>query len=302
MTVTSAWKSTVDDYLQHLRLERGMSQHSLSAYASDLAEFAEAAKTKEPSGVKPGDVHRFVIDLSRKARKPSTVARKLTSVRRFFAYQVESGRIADNPVGKLRAPKISRYHPDYLSPEEIERVIAAADPERANWKRDRAIIELLYGSGLRISEAIGLKVADLELEAGFVRVTGKGNKQRLVPLGKPSALAIRAYLDERERLRPRSTELFLTRFGKRFSRVGFWKVVRALVKRAGIAKRVTPHTFRHSFATHLIEGGADLRVVQEMLGHADITTTEIYTRIDRDFLVAEHKRHHPRELAKSRQG
>jgi integrase/recombinase XerD len=300
--VTNEWKAVVDDYLQHLRLERGMSAHSLSAYAGDLAEFAGAAKTKEPTGVKPGDVHRFVIDLSRKARKPSTVARKLTSVRRFFAYLVETGRLADSPVGKLRAPKIARYHPDYLSPEEIERVIAAADPERAHWKRDRAIIELLYGSGLRISEAIGLTTADLELEAGFLRVTGKGNKQRLVPLGKPAALAIEAYLEERQKLRPQSAELFLTRFGKRFSRVGLWKVVRSLVKRAGIVKRVTPHTFRHSFATHLIEGGADLRVVQEMLGHADITTTEIYTRIDRDFLVAEHKRHHPRELAKSRQG
>ena len=177
-------------------------------------------------------------------------------------------------------------------------MIGKVDPDSKNAARDKAIVEILYGCGLRISELINLKISDIEFQAGFLKVAGKGNKQRLVPVGDPAREALEKHLDavQTRRIGPDSDLVFLSRSGRCYSRTGVWKIVRRLVKAAGITRRVTPHTFRHSFATHLLEGGADLRVVQEMLGHADISTTEIYTRIDRDYIVAEHRRHHPREL------
>jgi integrase/recombinase XerD len=215
--------------------------------------------------------------------------------------------LSDDPTRAYSAPKIARYHPDYLSVGEIERIIKKVDPKSRSALRDRAIIEILYGCGLRLSELIDLKPSDVEFEAGFVRVLGKGNKQRLVPIGEYARQALREYLDAGDiyRRSARSPVIILNKSGGRFSRVGLWKIVKQAVKRAGIIKRVTPHTFRHSFATHLIEGGADLRVVQEMLGHADISTTEIYTKLDRDYIIAEHRKYHPRELAgfkRSRKG
>ena len=220
-------------------------------------------------------------------------------MKKFYAWLVDSGLLAKSPFGSLSAPKIQRYHPPYLSVREIEALLDSIDTTAPPGLRDRAIIELLYGSGLRISEAINLQVREIEFDAGFIRVLGKGEKERLVPLGRPSVLAIESYLDKRPK--PASTTdakyLFLSRFGKRYSRPGFWKLIHKRFVAAGITKQVTPHTLRHSFATHMLEGGADLRVVQEMLGHADISTTQIYTSIDRDYLIAEHKRYHPRELA-----
>ena len=182
----------------------------------------------------------------------------------------------------------------------IEKIInvAGIGPRQAD--RDTAIIELLYGCGLRVSELTNLRAADVEFEAGFVRVVGKGKKQRLVPLGQYARRALERYLESSATLRQAgggTSFIFFNRAGRRFSRVGLWKIVKRLVMKAGISKQVTPHTFRHSFATHLLEGGADLRTVQEMLGHADISTTEIYTRIDQEYIVAEHRKYHPRELA-----
>jgi integrase/recombinase XerD len=205
----------------------------------------------------------------------------------------------------LSAPKISRYHPYYLSPKEIETIIDSIDLDKQSGIRDKLIIELLYGSGLRISELINLKLSDIESEAGFIRVTGKGNKQRLVPLGNFARKALEQYLQFKEARKDTENSVNLVianKKGKSFSRAGIWKIIKKLVAQAGIAKPVSPHTFRHSFATHLLEGGADLRVVQEMLGHADITTTQVYTSIDRDYIVAEHRKYHPRELAGSKNG
>jgi integrase/recombinase XerD len=293
------WHSVVEDYLQFLSLERGLSGKTQDAYRADLAGFVASSQVATPESVTPSHINQYFGKLIREGKKPATVARKISSLKRFFGYLQDTGRIKENPVGGFASPKISRYHPDYLSPEEIAKIIDSADPESQNCRRDRAVVELLYGSGLRISELLDITLSDIEFEAGFVRVTGKGNKQRLVPLGRLAAKAIVNYLPQRDQLKPAAPNLFVNRFGRRFSRVGMWRLIGNLVSRSGLRKNITPHTFRHSFATHLIEGGADLRVVQEMLGHADITTTEIYTRVDRDYIVAEHRKYHPRELAGS---
>lgn len=294
------FRAAIDDFLQSLKLERGLSTNSISAYRSDLNELAISLAIEAPTSAKAADLNKYFNHLSALGRKPATLARKLSAAKRFFNYLIERGAIRENPAAGYRAPKIARYHPDYLSVEEIERILAAADLDPKLALRDRAMIELLYGCGLRISELLDLKIGCLEFEAGFVKVTGKGNKQRLVPLGKFARETVEKYLDSPERAGfpgDNSRYLLVNGRGKRLSRVGLWKAVKRLVIRAGITKTVTPHTFRHSFATHLLAGGADLRAVQEMLGHADISTTEIYTQVDQGYIVAEHRRHHPRELA-----
>jgi len=292
--------TAIEDFLQHLKLEQGLSANSIAAYRADLAHLAGRFPRTTAQAITPSNLNQYFNYLAALGRKPATLARKLSAVKRFFEYLHERGLVERNPAGGYRAPKIARYHPDYLSVEEIEQILAATDIDPRLAVRDRMVIELLYGCGLRISELLDLKIGGLEFEAGFIKVTGKGNKQRLVPLGKYAKEAIEKYLDSPERSRfpaHGSRHLLVNRSGRRFSRVGLWKAIRKLVRRAGITKTVTPHTFRHSFATHLLAGGADLRTVQEMLGHADISTTEIYTHVDQGYIVAEHRRHHPRELA-----
>jgi len=293
------WQAVIKDYLQYLELERNLSRNSLTAYRTDLNEFAEQCGTSKPQAVDRSIANRWLGKLSSAGRRPATIARKLSSVKRFFTWMAESGLIPKSPLEGVSAPRIQRYHPPYLSVREIEALIDSIDCSTAAGIRDRAIIELLYGSGLRISEAIHLQVREIEFDAGFIRVLGKGDKERLVPLGRPAVEAVERYLDKRPKAVSTSEGkcLFISRLGKKYSRPGFWKLIRKRFVAAGITKQVTPHTLRHSFATHMLEGGADLRVVQEMLGHADISTTQIYTSIDRDYLIAEHKRYHPRELA-----
>ena len=293
-------KAAIDDFLQHLRLELGLSGNSISAYRTDLRELAARFPKSAPGRIKPSDLNAFFGGLSAKGRKPATLARKVSAIRRFFGYLKETGMVNENPASGYRAPRLARYHPDYLSVKEIEQILEAChhDPKLA--ERDQALIELLYGCGLRISELLNLKVGNIEFEAGFVKVVGKGDKQRLVPLGEYARRAIEKYLDcpaRRKFPAGGSRTVLVNRSGRSLSRVGLWKAVKKLVTRAGIIKPVTPHTFRHSFATHLLAGGADLRTVQEMLGHADISTTEIYTQVDQGYIIAEHRRHHPRELA-----
>lgn len=293
-------KAAIEDFLQYLRLERGLAKNSISAYRSDLQELARRYPKSTPAKITPSNLNNYFGELSDRGRRPATLARKVSAIRRLFDYLRERGEVGRNPAAGYRAPKLARYHPDYLSVGEIEQILQAcqADPRLA--ARDKAMIEVLYGCGLRISELAGLKVGDVEFEAAFLKVIGKGNKQRLVPLGKFAGAAIEQYLDDPLRSKHPgggSQLVFVNRSGVALSRVGLWKVVRKLVLRAGITKAVTPHTFRHSFATHLLAGGADLRTVQEMLGHADISTTEIYTQVDQGYIVAEHRRHHPRELA-----
>lgn len=291
----------INDYIQYLQYERGMSPNTIASYRRDITSFFDMLKINSPQKVTNSDGNRYLSILGKENMKPSTIARKLSSVKKFFDYLIEQGAVKENPLRSFSAPKIARYHPDYLSAREIEQIINSIGNEKLADFRDRAVIELLYGCGLRISELINLKMSDLEFEAGFVKVLGKGNKQRLVPLGEFAAEAVKNYWERRELKNNQINYKFVitNRTGEKFSRVGLWKQIHALIVKSGVSKKVTPHTFRHSFATHLLEGGADLRIVQEMLGHADISTTQIYTSIDREYIIAEHKKYHPRELALS---
>ena len=287
----------MEDYLQYLKLERGLAANTLSSYRHDLSDFTSQLGSKDLRRADRKALGAYIAHLTGAGRKPATVARKLSSLKQFFHYLVDTGKLKESPLAGVSAPKISRYHPHYLSPREIELIIEAAAKSKRNGPRDRAILELLYGSGLRVSELINLKIGDLEFEAGFLRVTGKGDKQRLVPLGELAARAVRDYLDGRPAGLTPAPWAFTGRPGLPLSRVALWKMIKKAALGAGIGKPVSPHTFRHSFATHMLDGGADLRVVQEMLGHADISTTQIYTTIDREYIIAEHKKYHPRELA-----
>ena len=296
--MTDRMETLIDDFIQYLKLERGLSLNSQLSYRGDLVEFRKSCKLDDPCKVDTSDILKHFQKLSALGRKPATLSRKISALKQFFSYLVQHGVVESNPARAYSAPRLSKYHPDHLTANEIDSIIKSIPEDYKHHLRDRAILEVLYGCGLRLSELIHLNLRDIEFEAGFLRITGKGGKQRLVPLGRPASAALELHLSQLDKKSIGSVEtVFPNKCGKPFSRTGIWKIIGRLVARAGISKRVSPHTFRHSFATHLLEGGADLRIVQEMLGHADISTTEIYTRIDRDYLVAEHRKYHPRELA-----
>lgn len=293
----------IAEFLDYITLERGLAANTVAAYRRDLTDFTARISPGTPPGrLSAAELTGYLGSLARDGQRPATIARKISAVRQFTNYLTSRGLLAENPGKSLRAPKLMRYHPHYLSPDEINRLIDIAAQNAVTGTRDRTILELLYGCGLRISELAALRTGNIELEAGFVRLRGKGNKERLVPLGGMAREAVEQYLEERRSVRPavEGDCVVLNRFGRPFSRIGLWKLIKRLAAQAGIVKPITPHTLRHSFATHLLEGGADLRAVQEMLGHADISTTQIYTTIDRDYIVAEHRRYHPRELARTR--
>jgi integrase/recombinase XerD len=297
-------KSVVDDYLQYLELECGLASNSIVSYKRDIDEFRRLFGLKDNFDIPYKTVNRYIKKLNDLNRKPSSIARKISSLRGLYKYLQTKGLVKENPFEFARVPKISRYHPDYLSVADIENIFSRPDLKTKLGLRDRAILELLYGSGMRISELINLKLSAVYDEIGFIKVVGKGNKERLVPYGSYAREAIERYLSEvREKYRVDidNEYLFLSNRGEKFSRVGLWKMIKKYAARAALLKSVTPHTFRHSFATHLIEGGADLRVVQELLGHASITTTQIYTQVDKEYLLSIHKEYHPRERKKVEQ-
>lgn len=290
----------INEYLQYQELERGLSSNSLAAYRRDINAFCKDFNLKEGLAIGSQEINEFLKRQSDASRKPASIARKISVLRGFYKFLQEQQVVKSNPFEGTRAPKLARYHPDYLSVDEITRILAQPDTQKPKGIRDNAILEMLYGSGMRISELIDLKISSIYDEVGFIKITGKGNKERLVPYGQYARKAVEKYLTEvREPLRKRieSEILFLSSRLTPFSRVGIWKIVRFYAAKAGIAKRVTPHTFRHSFATHMIDGGADLRTVQELLGHSSITTTQIYTQVDREYLLSVHRDFHPRERA-----
>jgi integrase/recombinase XerD len=250
-----------------------------------------------PAGVTPALLRDFVYHLKDLGLAPTSIRRNISAVRTYFRFLVGEGEIAQDPSDRLETPKRWLTLPDVLTVTEAERLLAAPTLDDPLAFRDRAMLELAYGAGLRVSEWISLGVKDAMLDDGLVRVFGKGSKERLVPIGRRAIGAVAVYLRE---LRPRLERgagkgmLLLNAHGEPMSRMGAWKILRKYVERAGITKRVTPHTLRHTFATHLLEHGADLRAVQEMLGHADISTTQIYTHVDREYLRSVHKQYHPR--------
>ena len=284
----------VADYISYLRIERAMSPNTVSSYSSDVEKFFLAVG-KAPSAVTTDDLRDYVS--SRRDLSKRSLARTLSSLRSFFDYLVMEGERKDNPCDAVDLPKLGRYLPSVLSVEEVEAILDSVDLTSWQGRRDRAILEVLYGCGLRVSEAVSLRISCLFLDEGFVRVVGKGDKERLVPIGEAAVDAVRDYLGQRPSAAVSEYDdiLFLSRLGKPLSRVSMFNIVKRQAILAGIHKKISPHTFRHSFATHLIENGADLRVVQEMLGHENILTTEIYTHVDRSTWQAAVLDHHPRK-------
>lgn len=287
-------------FADYIALEQGLSPRTQEAYQRDLlrfAEYADAKGTAAPSDITARLLREYVYHLKDLGLSPASIRRNVSAVRTYFRFLTGDGVVVRDPSERLETPKRWRTLPDVLSVEEVRRLLAAPTLDDALVFRDRALLELAYGAGLRVSEWISLGVRDLLLEDGLVRVFGKGSKERLVPIGRSAIGAVAIYLRE---LRPRLEKgagkgvLFLNARGAPLSRMGAWKILRGHVERAGIDKHVSPHTLRHSFATHLLEGGADLRAVQEMLGHVDIATTQIYTHVDREYLRQVHRSFHPR--------
>ena len=281
------------DYNYYLRMERAMSQNTVASYCSDVEKFLKFYGGRLED-VSVADVEEYLR--SREGLSERSQARVLSSLRSFFDWLVMEKVLKDNPCDRVDGPKIGRYLPNVLSEEEVAALIDSVDVSGWQGLRDRAILEMLYGCGLRVSEAVGLKISCLYFKEGFIRVIGKGNKERLVPIGDMAIAAVEEYLEARRD--PADAEssdiLFLNRFGRSLSRVSMFTMIKAQALAAGIRKEISPHTFRHSFATHLLEHGADLRIVQEMLGHESISTTEIYTHIDSSTWQNEILEHHPR--------
>jgi integrase/recombinase XerD len=283
-------------FLNFCRLEKGLADHSLAAYSSDLESFSEFVKGRlNLPGVE--ELRKYLDHLYQCGLGSRSVARHVTTLRGFFAFLLREGLVATDPSEHLRTPKIWQTIPKFLNLEQIEQLLALPNVSRPAGLRDRAMLHLLYASGLRVSELCRIGMSDLNLELGVLRTTGKGNKQRLVPVGKEAIQAVREYLKNGRGalLKGRASRyLFLTGRGTSMTRQSFWRLLTAYGKRAGMFHGITPHALRHSFATHLLEGGADLRSVQAMLGHSDISTTQIYTHVVRSRLRQTVSEHHPR--------
>lgn len=298
----------IEAFLHHVRVEQGLSANTLAAYARDLEKFSQWCPTQGCSlaSCTRADIQKFLLSLYGSGLAAASVARHLVSLRRLFRFLILDRLRAEDPCEGLASPRLGLRLPKYLSPTEIEALLQApseplAGPPaaRARQLRDVAMVQVLYASGLRVSELVGLRQDDVDLEMGLVRCRGKGDKQRLVPLGRTAVAAVRAFLATgRPRLLPRGRTdqgwLFPTALGRPMSRQAFWKKIAAFGRQAGLRQRLTPHALRHSFATHLLERGADLRSVQIMLGHADIATTQIYTHVVAGRLRQVYKQHHPR--------
>lgn len=296
-------KTYVSEYLGHLSVERGASVHTVAAYGRDLADyvsFLDARGVRQPSQVTRDDVTAFIGELRARGLAPGTVERRVAAVKGFHKFLVREGITENHPTARLPLPKVPERLPDVVSIDDVDRLLAQPFPDGPVGLRDRAILETLYGCGLRASELTGLDQTDVDLGEGFVRVFGKGGKERLVPVDGMAAHAIAAYLAHgRPYLRPKASvrgidpaAVFLNARGGRMSRQGVYVIVRTYGARVGLT--LHPHTLRHSFATHMLEGGADLRALQEMLGHADISTTQVYTHVDRRHVREEYLTTHPR--------
>jgi integrase/recombinase XerD len=290
----------VNEYLAYLAVERGLAENSVAAYRRDLRRtvgYLIGAGASAFPEVGRGLVARLLFRLREEGLAPRTVARHVASLRGFFRYLLTQGHITDDPTAHLESPSPWTRLPGALSEREVEQLLGAPPTSEHGGVRDKAMLELLYAAGLRVSELVTLRLSDVDLEVGYVRCRGKGSKERVIPLGAKAQSWVRRYLAS---ARPRlarggvNPSLFLNRLGRPLTRQGLWKILRGHARAAGIDRRVTPHTLRHSFATHLLEHGADLRAVQMMLGHADISTTQIYTHISRAHLKAVYDRYHPR--------
>jgi len=295
------WNSTIKGFTSYLKLERSLSANSIEAYLRDvdkLRQYCDTLGGKSPSAIETDDIQTFLAWINELGMLPPSQARVLSGLKAFFKYMLLENLIENDPVSLIESPRLSRKLPDTLSIVDINNLIAAIDLSKPEGMRNKTMLEVLYSCGLRVSELINLKLSDLYLEVEFIKVTGKGDKERLVPIGSEAIKLLNIYLKEvrvHGDIKPGKEDfVFLNRRGAPLTRVMVFLIIKQLAESIGLNKSISPHTFRHSFATHLIEGGADLRAVQEMLGHESITTTEIYTHLDRDYLRQTIISHHPR--------
>lgn len=290
----------VERYRDYLALEAGNSVHTVENYLRDvrrLAGYAMAHGGRRPEDVTAAQLREFVYALKDLGLSPATIRRQISAIRSYYRFLVGEGHAVRDPSERLESPRLWRRLPAVLTVAEVERLLVAPNTDEPLASRDRALLEFAYATGTRVSEFVGLKLQDVLYEDGLVRVFGKGAKERIVPVGRRALGALSLYVRE---IRPRFDRgegrgmVFLNARGTPLSRVGAWGIIKRAARQAGITKRVTPHTLRHTFATHLLQGGADLRAVQEMLGHADLATTQVYTHVDREYLRTVHKSYHPR--------
>ena len=297
------WNLDVEEFSNYLKMERSLSLNSVDAYVRDvrmLAQFMELKfSTLTPEKVTGKHLQDFLQYINKLGLSTHSQARILSGIKGFFKYLIYDSRIDNDPTSLIKAPKLGRKLPDTLDYQEIIKMFEAIDLSTPQGGRDRAMLETLYSSGLRVSELVELKKSNIYFDLGYLKIVGKGNKERLVPIGRDALKYIKIYLDEIRPLKPvkkgYENQVFLNHHGRKISRVAIFLIIKSLSEKIGLKKSISPHTFRHSFATHLIEGGADLRAVQEMLGHESITTTEIYTHLDRDYLKQVIKEFHPRQ-------
>ncbi len=292
-------EAQVRTFLNYLRVEKGLSDNTIQAYRRDMAKFAAFAGERKVgvTELRREHVVDFLATLYRRNLDSRSVARHLVTIRHFFRFLLLEGTIESDPAANIESPKFRQSLPEFLSVDEVDRLLRQPDKNDVVGIRDRAMIELMYSTGLRVSELCGLRVSDLQMEPGCLRCIGKGNKERLVPVGKRALEAVRGYLREARHAFSRgvaSPYLFLNQKGHKLNRIAFWKILGEYGRKAGLRKSLTPHMLRHSFATHLLDRGADLRSVQMMLGHSDISTTQIYTHVVEERLKQVYKAHHPR--------
>lgn len=293
-------RALLDSFLSYLAVEKGLSENTLESYGRDVGKFLEFLNSKgisKVSSVKYQDISDYLANSKEKGFNPATIVRSIVSIKQFFKYLIIEKLITEDPAAQIKTPKMKKAIPGVISLDDVESLLKAPDESTPEGLRDSAMLEVLYASGIRVSELIGLKLNDVNFDHGYVIVYGKGSKERLVPVGEKARTKLTEYLlDGRPAiLKSRDSKaLFVTRRGGGMTRQGFWKLIKNYSLKAGISKKISPHTLRHSFATHLLERGADLRTIQVMLGHSDISTTQIYTHVESERLKEIHKKYHPR--------
>lgn len=293
-------ESLIQEFIDYLGHEKGLATNTLESYSRDLKQycgFLSEDTSQSLETASQATIVAYLMHLRKQGKATATIARRLAALKAFYQFLLRENYVTKDPTDELSSPKLERKLPKVLTVEEVEKLLAQPNTLSLTGKRDKAMLEVLYATGIRVSELVNLNIGDVDLTEGFVRCIGKGSKERVVPMGEMAIAALRVYLDEaRPKIVSSSTEkaLFVNHHGKRLTRQGFWKIVKKYAAQAQIRKEITPHTFRHSFATHLLENGADIRAVQEMLGHADISTTQIYTHITKDRLKDVYAKSHPR--------
>ncbi len=292
------WETSLNNYYTYISIERNLSKNSVESYIRDITQFSKFHNNIKPLDIQRENILTYINHINENNISARSQARILSSIRSFYNFLIFNNQLEEDPCKHIHSPKIGSKIPVVISVEEIDKIINSIDLSQENGERNRAIIETLYSCGLRVTELINLKISNIFFNEKIIKITGKGNKQRIVPISKLLKKYIQNYIDfirSKQKINKQNSDiLFLNRRGNQISRVMIFTIIKKLSKSSGIRKKISPHTFRHSFATHLVEGGADLRVVQEMLGHSNITTTEIYTHLSKDYLRQEIINYHPR--------